>query len=426
MDHHFEVAAACQPEKDLWMRAINEARCTHPAWDYEPVSSLQIVQVDPPATPVDGNALDVAEPPAVLTGVSSSSSLSDLSNPLAVLRLSNTHNRVSPSNPTVRIFSLTDDFSILLRRSSGMNRIIVDRGLGDVLSELVSSLRKQAQAREETLFPPPPHSSDTSQPISIAAKNRLTSRGSMLVARPRTLFLPSGMDSEDDATEPSALTIRHSNTQTSRSRHSLLPSSSVLYTEPERWVNSRARSSRLEQSARPRSSFDKSRSPSGALSLPSSPTIPNIQQSSQLSGTDVTRNHRRARSLVGSVKDLVRRATNKRAYALQASGAWQTLQTLDDISSDAGESTETVSTTRRRVSSAPTTPPLTSSCVSFSKSCSRTQPTIIDSPFHNGDLQSTPSSLALKPVDNKSGSIPSNQTLTPRRSFKSFIFYHRD
>lgn len=419
MDHHFEIAAACQSEKDLWMRAINEARCTYPAWKCEPVSSLQIVQVDPSTPPVDGNVSDATEPPTVLAGLSSSSSIPDLSNPLAVLRLSNIRNRASPSNPTVRIFSLTDGSSILLRRSSDSNRIFVDRGLVDVLSELVSSLRKQALAREETLFPPPPHSSDTSQTIGIAAKNRLTRRGSMLVARPRALFLPGAVDSEDETTEQSS-TIRHGNTYTSRSRLSLLPASSVLYTEPERWKNSSIGSSGSELQARQRTFFDKSHLPSGALSLPSSPTIPGIQQSSQLSGmADIPRNHRRARSLVGSVKDLMRRATAKRTYAQQASEAWQTLQTPNDASSDAGESTETASsTTRRRVSSAPTSPPLTPTCVLFSKSCSQSQPqpqhTIVDSPIPRAD---SPTTSGLKPLDKKPGSNPSNpdQTLNPRR-----------
>jgi hypothetical protein len=353
LDHHFEIAAACQREKGLWMRAINEARRTHPMRTCEPVSSLQILQVDPSTPPGDVNTLDGVDQPALLTGCSSSSSISDQPNPLAVLRLSTTRGRTSASNPTVRIFSLTDGSSILLRRSSDTNRIFVDRGLADVLAELVASMRKQAQAREEILFPPP-HSSDASQTISIAAKNRLTRRGSMLVARPRTVFMPGAVDSEDDTAGRPSSAIRRSNT--SRSRMSLLPLS-ALHTEPEKSTNPSTGSPRPKLQA----SSDISHIPSGIMSLPSSPTITTIQQS-QPSGTDDTPNHhRRARSLAGSVRNLVRRATIRRTPAQQGGEAWETLQSHGDAASDAGESTETA---RRRVSSAPTSPP----------SCSRPQP----------------------------------------------------
>ncbi|KAF8476504.1 hypothetical protein JB92DRAFT_2838140 [Gautieria morchelliformis] len=405
-DHHFEIAAACQREKDLWMRAINEARSTLPTRTCEPVSSLQMVQVDPSAPPGD---LDGADQPALLTGYPSSSSISDQPNPLAVLRLST---RTSASNPTVRIFSLTDDSSILLRRSSGTNRIFVDRGLVDVLSELVASMRKQAQAREEILFPPP-HSSDASQTISIAAKNRLTTRGSMLVARPRTVFMPGAVDSGDDTAGQPSSAIRRCNTLTSRSRMSLLPALGALHTEPERSTNPTTGSSRPKlQAPRPRASSDKSHISSGVMSLPSSPTTPTIQQS-QPSGTDDTpHNHRRTRSLVGSMRDLVRRATTRRTPVHQGDEAWETLQSPDNAASDAGQSTETAA--RRRVSSAPTSPP----------SCSRPQSTIIDSANSQPNLL-TPTTSALDVGKSSSLSSTSDQLLNPRRRFKSFIFYDR-
>lgn len=412
------------------MRAINEARCSHPAWTSEPVSSLQIVQVDPSMLSIDGNASDVAEPPAVLPGVPSSSSISDQSNPLAVLRLSTTRNRMSAAYPTVRIFSLTDGSSILLRRSSGTNRVFVDRGLVDVLSELVVSLRKQAQAREETLFPPP-YSSDTSQTISIAAKNKLTRRGSMLVARPRTLFIPGTVDSEDDIAGQTSTTIRRNNTATSRSRMSLRPAMNVLYTEPEKSSDSSTRTSHSKpQVSGPRASFDKSQLPSGVMSLPSSPTIPRNQQTSQLSDVNDNpqHNHRRARSLVCSVKDLMRRATSKRTASHPASEAWQAAKATDDVSSDAGESTETTSSAgRRRVSSEPTSPPLTSTRVPLPNSCSRPQSTIIDNPIPQADPQCPPTASLLRPIDKKPDPTSSKpeQSLNSRRSFKSFIFHNR-
>jgi hypothetical protein len=430
MDHHFEIAAACQREKDLWMRAIIEARCIHPEWTSEPVSSLQIVDHTMP--PVDGNTSDVAEPPAVLTGVPSSSNISDQSNPLAVLRLSTTRNRTSAAYPTVRIFSLTDGSSILLRRSSSTNRVFVDRGLVDVLSELVASLRKQAQAREEILFPPP-HSSDTSQTISIAAKNKLTRRGSMLVARPRTLFIPGTVDSEDDVAGQPPSIVGRNNPATSRSRMSLRPASTILYTELEKSINSSAGTSYSKpQFSVPGPILDKSQLPSGVMSLPSSPTISgSSQQPTQLPGANDNpqHNHRRARSLVCSVKDLMRRATSKRTATPQADEAWQSVKATDDVSSDAGESTETTSSAgRRRASSAPTSPPLPSTtCLPVSNACSRPQSTIIDNSIPQADIRSPPTAFSMKPIDKKSDSIPAKpeQTLNSRRSIKSFIFHNR-
>ncbi|KAF8592180.1 hypothetical protein K439DRAFT_392266 [Ramaria rubella] len=425
-DHHFEIAAACQREKDLWMRAINEARCIPPTWKHEPMSSLQNLQVNPPVmTPsTDYSAVEAIESPAVLTRGSSSSSIADQANPLAVLRLSTTRSRISTSNPTVRIFSISDGSSILLKRSSGTNRVRVDRGLGEVLSDLVSSMRRQAQAREETLFPPPQFS-DGSQTISIAAKNRLMRRGSMLVARPRTLLIPSEItaDSEDVARQIST-TIRSPHTATTRSRMSLLPALGMLYTEPDSSISSSAGGIDLQLP----STSDRIHSPSGTMSLPSSPTIDNI---SQVSGSqDANKNghsHRRARSLVGSVKYLMRRATAKRTQ--QAPEAWQALLVPDDSSSDTGGSAETSgsSSGRRRVSSAPTSPPMSSAtCVLYSGS--RSPSVTLDDPasFPPPPISSHLTASAISPTDKRPASVPSSSgDLNHRRSFKSLIFYNR-
>jgi hypothetical protein len=40
-EHRFELAAACQREKDAWMRSIQESLTQSPTWSNEPTSSLE-------------------------------------------------------------------------------------------------------------------------------------------------------------------------------------------------------------------------------------------------------------------------------------------------------------------------------------------------------------------------------------------------
>ena len=78
-----------------------------------------------------------------------------------------------------------DPSSILIRRASTTHRIIVDRALGDVFSDVCLSVRLQAQIREP-LFQPPKLTSLVSSK-ALAAKNMLTRKDSVLVRRQKSL-----------------------------------------------------------------------------------------------------------------------------------------------------------------------------------------------------------------------------------------------
>jgi len=78
-----------------------------------------------------------------------------------------------------------DPSSILIRRASTTHRIIVDRALADVFSDMCLSVRLQAQIREP-LFRPPKLTSLVSSK-TLAAKNMLTRKESVLVRRQKSL-----------------------------------------------------------------------------------------------------------------------------------------------------------------------------------------------------------------------------------------------
>jgi len=86
-----------------------------------------------------------------------------------------------------------DPSSILIRRASTTHRIIVDRVLGDVFSDVCLSVRLQAQIREPLFQPPKLMSLVPSK--ALAAKNMLTRKGSVLVRRQKS-FVDAAADNE--------------------------------------------------------------------------------------------------------------------------------------------------------------------------------------------------------------------------------------
>jgi hypothetical protein len=79
-----------------------------------------------------------------------------------------------------------DPSSILIRRASTTHRIIIDRALGDVFSDVCLSVRLQAQMKEPLFQPPKITSLVPSK--ALAAKNMLTRKGSVLVRREKSLI----------------------------------------------------------------------------------------------------------------------------------------------------------------------------------------------------------------------------------------------
>ena len=101
--------------------------------------------------------------------------------PLAALHRSTTRR----NSASFKSLFGNDPSSILIRRASTTHRIIVDRALGEVFSDVCLSVRLQAQIREP-LFQPPKLTSLVSSK-ALAAKNMLTRKDSVLVRRQTSL-----------------------------------------------------------------------------------------------------------------------------------------------------------------------------------------------------------------------------------------------
>jgi len=97
--------------------------------------------------------------------------------PLAALHRSATRR----NSATLKSLFGNDPSSILIRRASTTHRIIVDRALGDVFSDVCLSVRLQAQMREPLFQPPKLTNLVPSK--ALAAKNMLTRKDSVLVRR---------------------------------------------------------------------------------------------------------------------------------------------------------------------------------------------------------------------------------------------------
>jgi hypothetical protein len=118
---------------------------------------------------------------AMIVSTTSSASQQLWTGPLAALHRPATRR----NSASFRSLFGNDPSSILIRRASTTHRVIVDRALGDIFSDVCLSVRLQAQVREP-LFPPPKLTSLVSSK-TLAAKNKLTRKESVLVRRQRSL-----------------------------------------------------------------------------------------------------------------------------------------------------------------------------------------------------------------------------------------------
>ncbi|THV08383.1 Dbl homology domain-containing protein [Dendrothele bispora CBS 962.96] len=203
MGHEFELAAACQQEKDVWMNAIREALLyPESSWVQEPVSSLKADgkgELIPSG--LDGPFEAINSLPTIQS-VSSLTKDHDIEpeqiSPEAVMVETNfpsssTHrampSRRSSSTSTKAGFTpiSTDSDTVIIKRPILSSRNTVDQGLQDVISELCSTARSQAISREQELFQPPhvTQLGSTSRPptSSGTTKSRLKKHESVRVSR---------------------------------------------------------------------------------------------------------------------------------------------------------------------------------------------------------------------------------------------------
>lgn len=219
--HTLELAASCRREKDVWMEAIRDARAEEPTWVGEPPTSLQpdirtdfILEDDPvelisplptiqsiPELDSDGEFSMTGEIPVT-------SSLTEMSHTRRVHHYASKVDLSSrrSSLTSLRLYPTQSPDTFHLVRSNAAAREQVDRGLQDVLSEKCSSARQKASTLEEDLFEAQNVTRSFSRSssgltmasaMSVAAKNKLTNRESVLVSR-RKSFLDSGSSLPSD------------------------------------------------------------------------------------------------------------------------------------------------------------------------------------------------------------------------------------
>lgn len=216
--HQFELAAACQKEKEAWMEAMREAKAHRTSWINEPKSSLFLdARGGPIQTSESSEVLQSLTPLATIQSIpemrhsSSSNALEE--SLMAVVERSDgqgvvdaqrrlydlppqclTASRRSSTTSVKGIFSSSDNETVVIRRASQNARLAVDRGLMDVISDPVLAARAQANSREEDLFQAPSLVGSKAVPrtnsgLTIAnAKSRLTRHESVRVYKRNSLF----------------------------------------------------------------------------------------------------------------------------------------------------------------------------------------------------------------------------------------------
>jgi hypothetical protein len=235
--HMFEFAASCRREKDIWVDAIRRAIAEEVPWSDEPPSSLQ---VDFTASLVENVQFDTISP---LPTIQSIPELDDVDFvvpipgetahlPPMTQRASQIHLRVeNPAKYDITVPpvvgnrqssvathppSMPESNTFHLVRSTASAREQVDRGLLDVFSEKCLTARFHAHTHEEDLFEAQrvtrSFSRSTSaltmaSAMSVAAKNRLTKRESVLVPRKKSFVEGNGMLGDTESCMTSAHSI---------------------------------------------------------------------------------------------------------------------------------------------------------------------------------------------------------------------------
>ncbi|PPQ77667.1 hypothetical protein CVT25_011102 [Psilocybe cyanescens] len=215
-ERHFELAAACQREKDAWLNSIRESLTHVPTWLNEPTPSFKF---DDKGELLPGSDDGNAETPMGLSTIRSIPELghtsdAEFSEPFfASLRghgkskkKRTGHETPPPSKqdippPPSRRSSSTsvkaiflpmgsDHETVLIRRSSPAARLQVDQELQDVISQSILTARSYAFSHEVELFQAPKTTrsgfSRSNSAIGMAGMARLSKHESVRVPRRRT------------------------------------------------------------------------------------------------------------------------------------------------------------------------------------------------------------------------------------------------
>ncbi|KIJ70111.1 hypothetical protein HYDPIDRAFT_104782 [Hydnomerulius pinastri MD-312] len=241
--HTFELAASCRREKDIWVDAIRSAVTEEPTWSDEPPTSIAVdsrgesvvsvleeapfEMISPlptiqsiPELDVDidsilpsiGETVSLPTPPEA-PKIPRPSYRTDFSAKPenAMAPMIGPSRRSSVASSWAHQLPASDSGTFHLVRSTAAAREQVDRGLLDVFSEKCLTARLHAHTHEEDLFEAQKVSRSFSRSssgltmasaMSVAAKNRLTKRESVLVPRRKSFADGNGMMSDPDGYSP--------------------------------------------------------------------------------------------------------------------------------------------------------------------------------------------------------------------------------
>ena len=219
-ERHFELAAACQREKDSWFSSIHESLTQPCVWINEPTPSFKF---DDKGELLPESEDGHSEPPS---GLSTIRSIPELAHPsdtetcepfFASLRgnARAKKNRIGYENPqsfrydmppppsrrssstsVKAIFSpmASDNETVVIRRSSPIARLQVDQELQDVISQSCLNARSYAFSHEEELFQAPKSTrSGSGRSNSGMGMARLSKHESVRVSRRRATDRMDGM-----------------------------------------------------------------------------------------------------------------------------------------------------------------------------------------------------------------------------------------
>lgn len=210
--HIFEFAASCLREKDVWKAAIHHVFELPGAWTGEPscslrsedthevISHLPTIQSIPELdaeteVPSYGDEKDSLSGGSDLPRSGRTSRAETLHKSDSGHHLGHNHRSSTITSNWAYLSTLSESDTIHLVRATAPARRQVDRGLLDVFSESCLSARYYAHTHEEKLFEASKVSRSFSRSssgltmagaMSVAAKNRLTKRESVLVPRRRS------------------------------------------------------------------------------------------------------------------------------------------------------------------------------------------------------------------------------------------------
>ncbi|OCF72357.1 hypothetical protein I204_06736 [Kwoniella mangroviensis CBS 8886] len=169
-EHNFDLAASCEAEKEVWAAAIDQARDESVIPPFElPASVSPFPQRSRRSSTAFTGDIDIyatSHPvPKRHTLVGAPSELDEFSAKAANPTTTPNHTSGSkPSTPMISPIKSTFGFTperksnqagtILLRRASNGQRMLVERGLSDLFSDICSTVRSKAQLQHHTLFLP--------------------------------------------------------------------------------------------------------------------------------------------------------------------------------------------------------------------------------------------------------------------------------